>query len=367
MKTYSSIEIQTIFDNYNKGITEKRLSDILYRNKWGVKNGNLAMSYTNDEILEFAKCKHDPIYFFETYCKIFTPHGFQSIKLRQYQKDFIQKFYDNRFNVAAVSRQTGITTMISLLALYEATFEIDQAIVILGINMSSVEHKMDLIQNIYENLPFFLKPGVSKYDKTTMSFSTGSRIVAKSKCAMGFNIDTLFIDDFAFMTTKDQEDVCRINLPVMASLKRNKLLISSSPNGINRFYEIWNNAGRKAGDPSKNNFIQQSIYWWEVPGRDDEWKKKEIANIGIDAFNQQYDLQFIHSKSTIDEVVLPVMIKVKKENKNHYINNKNFIPMGHSRIDGFPYYKYIGTNLKLFAFNEGFEYEIIPEIGSFGL
>ena len=347
MKAYSSLEIQEILDNYTNGIKDNRIKDILYRNQWGVKNGDLAMSYTNDEILEFARCKHDPIYFFENYCKIFTSSGFQNIKLREYQKDLIKSYYENRFNISAVSRQIGITTIISLLALHEATFEIDQTILVVGPKLNTVEMKINMIQKMYENLPFFLKPGVNTYDKSRIRFNTGSMIIGKSKSYLGFGVNKLFIDDFAFLTANDVNSLLSQVVPATMCNTKTKIFISSSPNGINRFYEIWNNAGRKEGDPSKNRFIAHSIYWWQVPGRDENWKEKEIANLGIEYFNQSYDVQFFAHipKIKVDPVeIKPMIIKLAREH-----NSPDLISLGSSRIDGLPVYKYTGNDIESFG------------------
>lgn len=296
MKIYTSHDIDIILENYNKGIIDIRTKDILYQNMINVKNPKLIMRLSNEELIEYAKCAHDPIYFFEKYCKILTHNGFNTIKLQSYQLNIINSYYDNRFNISLMSRQSGMNMIIDLLALYDAVFNIDKSVVIIGPKMSSVEDNMYKIKSMYENLPFFLKPGVNSYNKSSIMFDNGSRIIGKSKSVIGFNVHSMFIYDFAFMTKKSTNDIINCNIPVISSMRDSKLFISSSPNGINDFYKLYTNANRKQDDPLKNKFIPHSVYWWEIPGRNKEWKDKEISIIGEKSFNQQYDIQFLNTK-----------------------------------------------------------------------
>ena len=302
MKTYSTRDIEEVIENFNNGVSgsfiSKKITDIFYRRDLSLKNGDMAMQYTNDEMQEWAKCKHDPMYFFEKYCKITTHNGTgQSIKLRGYQIELINDYFNNRFNITACSRQVGITMVISLLMLYELSFEYDKAVVVLSNRLDTSSEKLDRVKEMYQNLPFFLKPGVVEWTKTKIVFNNGCRGVVGSGKSLtrGYNIHSLFIDDYAFM--HNGKDIFRGIYPSMAAHRNARIFISSTPNGINHFYELYNGASRKDGDPAKNMFVAHSVYWWEVPGRDAEWREREIVNLGSEAFfNQSYDLQFFQHK-----------------------------------------------------------------------
>jgi len=272
--------------------------DIFYRNMDNVRKSDVTFIHTREEVAEYGKCAINPIYFFENYCKLMTVSGYSFVSFRSYQKTITTSFFENRFNIIASSRQSGMSVLSDLLALHESIFNSEKSIVITGTRLDSLIHNLNFIKDVYKNLPFFLKPGVTKYSNNEICFDNGSRIVCKNKNMLrGFGIDTLFVHDFAYMTENDTKEVSKL-FPILASNKYARIFISSAPNGINHFYELYSNAGRKDGDPAKNLFVAHSVYWWEVPGRDAEWREREIVNLGSEAlFNQSYDLQFFpHSK-----------------------------------------------------------------------
>ena len=344
-KNFSFYTTELIEKIINENLDSKK--NIFYRNIDGVRKENVHFTHTREEVLEYGNSALDPVHFFENYCKIITHKGLSFLDLRDYQKNITESFINYRFNIVASSRQTGMSTLIVLLGLHDAIFNSEKTILITGTNLDSITHILDNIKTVYVNLPFFLKPGITKYTSTEICFDNGSRIICKTKnFTKGFRIDTLFVNDFAYMTKKDTDEVLLLST-IMSAFKNSKIFISSAPNRINHFYEIWNNAGRKNGDPSKNGFIAHSVYWWEVPGRDENWKEKEIANLGIEYFNQSYDVQFFAHipKIKVDPVeIKPMIIKLAREH-----NSPDLISLGSSRIDGLPVYKYTGNDIESFG------------------
>lgn len=356
MKKYTSKEIEEVLENYRNGVSDKRITDIFYRRIEGAKNTNLSIHYTREEMIEFAKCYKDPFYFFETYCKILTVNGFANVKLRKYQKDLIQAYFDNKFNITAASRQTGMTTVIALISLYNVVFEFEKTNVIMAARRDTAIEKLHRVQEMYINLPFFLKPGITNWNMNRICFDNGCSIRAhgSSQSPVGFQIHRLFIDDYA--NFPDAAGAVRNIWATISALKDSKLFITSAPNGYNLFHNTFVNAERKEGDPLKNNFVAHRVYWWEVPGRDEEWKQKEINNIGQEAFNQCYDLQFFSAKESTCTSTTPIVVKLEKQ-----VDRSDLMSLGFSRIDGLPIYRFTGGNIDLL----GVPYTIIPSIDNF--
>jgi len=242
---------------------------------------------------EYAKCNIDPIYFFEKYCEVLTEDGIQPIKIRSFQKEIIKDYFTNRFNITANSRQTGINTVINLLMLYDAIFNTVKSIMLIE---DKFTEEMDIIMNIYLKLPHFLKPGIVEYNHSYIQFDNGSIIrTMRKNCdlSIGFGVDSLFLNDFAYIHPTMAKNIMNSMFPIMKELKDCKIFISSSPNGINHFTKLLMDAERKDGDPKKNEFKPHRVYWWEVSGRDEQWKNNETLKLGSsDIFDQAYDLMF---------------------------------------------------------------------------
>jgi hypothetical protein len=293
MKAYTTELINKIEADYYQGIYAK--DKIYYRNMQGVRNSGLLFSFSPNEIIEWTKCHNDIIYFAEKYCKIrdTSDGSIHDIVLRDYQKNIINNSLTNKFNINACSRQVGMTTVIAIIALHQSIFKTEHISLLLHFKRCNGIELLDKIKDFYISLPFFLKPGVQTWDSTCIKFENMSRIKVDTgkNPAIGFSPDYTFVNDYAHIPPS--LNVLPSLYPVIASRKNDKLMVSSSPNGINHFYELLTNAERKEGDPKKNVFVPNRVYWWEVPGRDEEWKKKEILMLGSeDLFNQEYDLQF---------------------------------------------------------------------------
>jgi hypothetical protein len=284
---YTTELINKEIQKYHRG---EKIENIYYRNIEGLKN-SMVFCHTHEELLEYAKCVNDPIYFFETYCNTQTCDGIRKITLRDYQKQIINDYIEKKFNIYAASRQTGMSTMIALIALYEAIFH-KKSISLVNNKLCCSVEKLDNLKNIYKNLPFFLKPGVIRFDTRNIEFDNGSLISAVYYTnTVGHARDILFLDDFAHAIKT--EAFMREIVPTI--LPSAKIMISSTPNGYNHFYEMFTNAHQ-----GLNMFTPHSIYWWQVPGRDKEWKAREIKNLGSeDLFKQEYELQFFSARKNI--------------------------------------------------------------------
>jgi hypothetical protein len=293
---YDSKRIYDIISGKTLGKAYK--DKIWYRGIDNVRSSGILYNYSQEEILEYAKCHDDPIYFIENYCFINTPDGLKRIELRDYQKKVLYQWMQNRFNLTAVSRQVGMTTLISLAILHTLLFKSNSNVLIFGNVTECSMEKMEKVKQIYRNLPFFLQRGVYMWNLMTLRLENGSslRVGTSAVSALGMNFDEIYIDDYAHI--HKIEELYRSLYPTLSARTSGKLNIVSNVKGNNHFRELLENAERPEGDPDKNNFVASRIYWWQVPGRDNAWKAREIEYLGSeDLFEEEYNLKFFGAYS----------------------------------------------------------------------
>lgn len=210
-------------------------------------------------------------YFAEKYCKIKREDGsIGPMKLRDYQKDILNLYDKSRFSILMASRQVGKTVSAAITILHYIIFNNDKTVMIAANKGDTVVEIVDKIKSIYYLLPWHLKPGVSNWNQTQISFDTGCRIrtsAATKSAAIGFTVDFLYLDEFAHIQSNIIEDYYRSVFPTVAAIKNSKIVITSTPNGYNLFYKILQGAEKPVGDKEKNNYKSLRVYWWQVPGR----------------------------------------------------------------------------------------------------
>lgn len=250
------------------------------------------------EQAEWIKCALDPVYFANTYFYAVHPeHGLQQIKLYDYQQEAIEKYHSNGRLVMLTSRQAGKTTTASAIILHAAIFNEDKRIALLANLQAASIEILDRIKEAFENLPEFLKTGIVEWNKKTVKFENGCSIMAaasKGSSVRGKSIFLLYVDETAFV---DQwADFAAGTLPTIASNKDSKIIYTSTPNGLNHFYEYCTLA--KQG---KNGFEYVEVPWHKVPGRDEEWKEKTLQDINYDyeRFEAEYECNFLGSSGTL--------------------------------------------------------------------
>ena len=171
-----------------------------YEGRQFLRRGNIVFEYTDAEIQELARCATDIVYFAEKYAVVLTDEGIQQVKLRDYQKDMLRAFQENRFNICLASRQMGKTVMASIFNAWFLTFSTDKNTLLLANKSDTTKEIIDKAKVVIENLPFFMKPGITKYDVMNVKCDNGSRLVGQSttaKAGIGFTIHLLFLDEFA--------------------------------------------------------------------------------------------------------------------------------------------------------------------------
>ena len=271
-----------------------------HENQPGFKKPELLYDYSDFEIEEFKKCQDDVLYFAETYCKTMTDDGIQNVKLYPHQKKVLRELVhpDKRFTVWTASRQSQKTSSTAFFIMWYVCFNIEKNVLVVANKADTMQEIIDKISIVYENLPFFLKPGVESKAKRRLDFDNGCRIIGQATTpnpGLGFNIHLLYCDEFAHIPSHIIEPFYRSVYPTLSASKIARIVITSTPNGRNLFYRIYNDALL-----GKNNYNPIKVSWWEVPGRDEEWKKRELSNLGSEAsFNQEYGCQFLSTSELI--------------------------------------------------------------------
>jgi hypothetical protein len=227
-----------------------------------------------------------------------TDDGLVYVKLRDYQESVLREYQGNRFNVFLAPRQVGKSITSAIILVWYLLFNHDKNAMILANVGSTAEELMDKIKAIVKGLPWFLKPGIVVNNVMSMKFDNGCRAIAKTTTktsAIGFTIHFLYMDEFAHIHPNFIESFFRSTYPTVSSSKVSRIIITSTPNGMNKFYDIYQ--GSVTGE---NSFNPIRVDWWQVPGRDENWKKEEIANLGSEElFNQEYGNQFLSSSTLL--------------------------------------------------------------------
>lgn len=269
--TFTSKNIEDITQKINDGYVLKRHMNPWFKNEVGVRRAGISFGITDPEFSEYVKCKLDIKYFAEKYCKIKREDGsIGPIFLRDYQKDILDLYNNNRFSILMSSRQSGKTINAAIAMLHFITFNNDKNIMIVANIAGTAIEIIDKVKNIYINLPFFLKVGIKNWNQRSIICDNGCRIKssARSKTpAIGFTIDMLYLDEFAHIPSNIIEPYYTAVYPVVSAVENSKIIITSTPNGMNLFYKILVDAERSSGDPLKNNYKAMRVYWHQVKGR----------------------------------------------------------------------------------------------------
>ena len=274
------------------------MSDNVYLGNPNLKKANTAIEFTQDQILEFMKCKEDPVYFANNYIKIVSlDEGLTQFHPYHFQEKLINNFHGNRFNICKMPRQTGKSTTVVSYLLHYAVFNDSVNIGILANKAATARELLGRLQTAYENLPKWMQQGIVAWNKGSLELENGSKILAASTSAsavrgMSFNI--LFLDEFAFVPNHVADSFFASVYPTITSGKNTKVIIVSTPHGMNHFYRMWHDAER-----GKNEYIPTDVHWSEVPGRDEVWKEQTIANTSEQQFKVEFECEFLGSVDTL--------------------------------------------------------------------
>ena len=274
------------------------MADNVYLGNPNLKKANTPIEFTEENVIEFMKCKNDPVYFAKKYIKIVSlDEGLVNFNLYPFQEKLVNNFHNNRFNICKMPRQTGKSTTVVSYLLHYAVFNDNVNIGILANKAKIAIDLLGRLQTAYENLPRWMQQGIIAWNKGALELENGSKILAASTSAsavrgMSFNI--LFLDEFAFVPNHVAEDFFASVYPTISSGTNTKVIIVSTPRGMNHFYRMWHDAER-----GKNEYIPTDVHWSEVPGRDEYWKQQTIANTSEQQFKVEFECEFLGSVNTL--------------------------------------------------------------------
>jgi hypothetical protein len=274
------------------------MSDQVYLGNPNLKKANVPVEFTQEQVLEFIKCKNDPVYFARNYIKIVSlDYGEVPFDMYGFQEKLIRNFHENRFNICRMPRQTGKSTTCVSYLLHYAVFNDNVNIAILANKASTARDLLGRLQFAYEKLPKWMQQGIVSWNKGSLELENGSKIIAASTSASavrGGSYNVIFLDEFAFIPNHIADDFFASVYPTISSGKSTKVLIVSTPKGMNHFYRMWHDAER-----GKNEYIPTDVHWSEVPGRDQKWKEQTIKNTSEQQFKVEFECEFLGSVDTL--------------------------------------------------------------------
>jgi len=266
-----------------------------------LKNSNVQLEFSPDQVKELVKCATDPKHFIENYVQIVhVDHGLVPFKLYDYQEEMVEIFHNNRFVISKLPRQSGKSTTIVSYLLHYILFNENVAVAILANKGNTARELLSRMQMSFEHLPRWLQQGVTVWNKGNVELENGSKILAaatSSSAVRGSSFNIIFLDEFAHVDPPSLADEFFNSVyPTISSGNTTKVFIVSTPYGMNKFYKMWIDA-----EEGRNTYVPFSVNWSDVPGRDDAWKAETIRNTSERQWRQEFECEFLGSTNTLIE------------------------------------------------------------------
>ena len=269
-----------------------------YKGNPNLKPAAIQHSYTEDEVKEFIRCQKNPAYFIENYVNIVSiDEGLVPFKLYDFQKEMVGTFHSNRFTICKLPRQSGKSTTIISYLIHYVIFNDAVNVAILANKAATARDLLGRFQLAYEHLPEWMQQGVMNWNKGSLELENGSKIIAASTSASavrGGSYNIIFLDEFAFIPSNIAEQFFSSVYPTITAGQTSKVIIVSTPHGMNMFYKMWTEAVNE-----KSEFVPIEVHWREVPGRDDAWKEQTVRNTSEQQFLQEFECSFLGSINTL--------------------------------------------------------------------
>jgi len=279
-------------------VVEDKTKKQVYLGDPRLKAPGVQLKWTQEDIDEFKKCRNDVIYFIERYMKIVhIDRGVIPFNMYEYQKKVIELYRDNRFITLKFPRQSGKTITTVGYMLHYLIFNEHKTIGILANRAKTARGILSKLKQSYRQLPKFLQSGVVEWSKGSIVLENGCVAFADAtseSASRSESISLLILDEFAFVDNNKAEEFMKSVYPTISSGTESKIFVFSTPNGMNHFYKLWIDAKEK-----RNGYTPYEIKWSDVPGRDEEFMKQTIANIGEDAWRQEYMCDFLGSSGSL--------------------------------------------------------------------
>ena len=263
-----------------------------------LKKVGVDLPYTEEQVKEILKCTEDPVYFIRTYVQIIhVDKGLVPFDMWPFQENMVTEFHKNRFSICKMPRQVGKTTTTVGYMLWAVLFQPDYTVGVLANKGALAREILGRLQKAYEYLPLWLQQGIVVWNKGNIELENGSKIYAYATSNSGVRGGTynlIFLDEFAFVPHNIAQEFFTATYPVISSGKTTKVIIVSTPNGLNMFYKMWTDAIEK-----RSTYNPIEVHWSSVPGRDADWKKETIRNTSEEQFRQEFETEFIGSSATL--------------------------------------------------------------------
>ena len=278
----------------------------IYLGNPNLKKANVNTEFTKKQVAEYMKCAQDPVYFIRQYIKIVSlDEGVIPFDMYDFQEGMVEKFHEHRFNICKLPRQSGKSTIVTAYLLWYVLFNANVNVAILANKAPTAREMLGRLQLSYENLPKWMQQGIVGWNKGSLELENGSKILASSTSASavrGMSFNVIFLDEFAFVPNHIAEQFFASVYPTISSGKSTKVIIISTPHGMNQFYKLWHDAERNA-----NNYVATEVHWSQVPGRDDKWKQQTIENTSEAQFRVEFECEFLGS---VDTLITPSKLRM---------------------------------------------------------
>lgn len=291
-----------------------------------LRKANLSFEFSPEEKEIYEIAYKDKIWFLDNFLHLKDAEkGWEQIHLRDYQNELLQRYTDHRWNIIMFPRQSGKTTTTVGEILHFATFSFDKDMVVIAQSDKVIKEILQKIKEAFSALPFFMQPGFVSFNKNGFILENGCRLtigIASESVVQGFALDFLYIDEFAYIKPKMVKKFWENIYPALVNNPLSKVIITSTPNGRNMFYELWKGAETKA-----NKFIPYRIYWYDVPGRDEQFKRDTIANIGIEGWEMGFECSFDTQLKSVFTSGIQKKLRIEQL-RNEKMWSKNNDPIG---------------------------------------
>lgn len=253
-----------------------------------LKASDVQINWTKEQVEEYTKCARDPIYFIQNYVKIVSlDKGLVPFELYDFQEEMVRTVHSNRFVIAKLPRQSGKSTTVTAYILHYILFNQSVNVAILANKLSTARELLGRLKLAYEYLPKWMQQGVLEWNKGSIQLENGSKVLASatsSSAVRGGSFNMIFLDEFAYVPQNVAEEFFSSVYPTISSGQETKVLIVSTPHGMNMYYKLWTDSSN-----GRNSYVPIDVHWSDVPGRDEKWKQETISNTSEEQFRTEFE------------------------------------------------------------------------------
>lgn len=290
-----------------------------------LRKANIPFRYSEDELIVLAECMQDKLFYGNNFGKLKDgAKGWVNITLRDYQENLLNMYSANRWNLIMFPRQSGKTVTTIIEIAHFLTFNTDKDCVVIAQSDKVVNEILAKLKEFFNGLPFFLQPGFVSFNAKGFVLENGCRLsigIASESVVQGFSLDLVYIDEAAYIKSSMWGKFWTNIYPTLINNPESRCIITSTPNGRNHFYELWQAAILKM-----NRFVTYRIYWQDVPGRDEQFRLDTIANIGevgwLMGFECSFDTQL---KSVFGPKAQTILRELQRAHENAWDPTNYFI------------------------------------------